>query len=106
MGNVFLKGVSGGQKRRTSIGMELVVYRKIMFLGRWRIRRDYPPSLPASSSPTRPSIVVGYTVASVEGVAGRQRWSAAKLCSFFETLRPRLSAGGDNNEEKHSYRGI
>ncbi|CAN0131811.1 unnamed protein product, partial [Ectocarpus fasciculatus] len=32
VGNVFLKGVSGGQKRRTSIGVELVVQRKILFL--------------------------------------------------------------------------
>lgn len=37
VGNVFLKGISGGQKRRTSIGAELVVQRKIVFLGtvRW-----------------------------------------------------------------------
>ncbi|CBJ33450.1 conserved unknown protein [Ectocarpus siliculosus] len=32
VGNVFLKGISGGQKRRTSIGVELVVQRKILFL--------------------------------------------------------------------------
>ncbi|CAN0443751.1 unnamed protein product [Pylaiella littoralis] len=32
VGNVFLKGISGGQKRRTSIGAELVVQRKIVFL--------------------------------------------------------------------------
>ncbi|CAN0081188.1 unnamed protein product, partial [Hapterophycus canaliculatus] len=32
VGNVFLKGVSGGQKRRTSIGVELVVQRKILFI--------------------------------------------------------------------------
>ena len=34
VGNVFLKGISGGQKRRTSIGVELVVQRKILFLGK------------------------------------------------------------------------
>ncbi|CAN0222698.1 unnamed protein product, partial [Ectocarpus sp. 12 AP-2014] len=32
VGNIFLKGISGGQKRRTSIGVELVVQRKILFL--------------------------------------------------------------------------
>eukprot|EP00752_Nemacystus_decipiens_P009950 g8873.t1 len=32
VGNIFLKGVSGGQKRRTSIAVELVVQRKILFL--------------------------------------------------------------------------
>ncbi|CAM9811429.1 unnamed protein product, partial [Ectocarpus fasciculatus] len=32
VGNVFLKGTSGGQKRRTSIGVELVFRRKILFL--------------------------------------------------------------------------
>eukprot|EP00904_Undaria_pinnatifida_P002690 jgi/Undpi1/12421/HiC_scaffold_5.g02093.m1 len=32
VGNVFLKGISGGQKRRTSIGVELVVHRNILFL--------------------------------------------------------------------------
>ncbi|CAM9490513.1 unnamed protein product [Choristocarpus tenellus] len=32
IGNVFLKGVSGGQKRRTPIGMELVADRKVLFL--------------------------------------------------------------------------
>ncbi|CAN0437423.1 unnamed protein product, partial [Ectocarpus sp. 12 AP-2014] len=32
VGNVFLKGTSGGQKRRTSIGVELVFQRKILFL--------------------------------------------------------------------------
>ncbi|CAM9270433.1 unnamed protein product, partial [Laminaria digitata] len=32
VGNVFLKGISGGQKRRTSIGVELVVKRKVLFL--------------------------------------------------------------------------
>ncbi|CAN0277096.1 unnamed protein product, partial [Scytosiphon promiscuus] len=32
IGSVFLKGVSGGQKRRTSIGMELVVHRPVLFL--------------------------------------------------------------------------
>ncbi|CAN0170684.1 unnamed protein product, partial [Ectocarpus sp. 12 AP-2014] len=32
VGNVFLKGTSGGQKRRTSIGVELVLQRKILFL--------------------------------------------------------------------------
>ncbi|CAM9952064.1 unnamed protein product, partial [Ectocarpus sp. 4 AP-2014] len=32
VGNVFLKGTSGGQKRRASIGVELVFQRKILFL--------------------------------------------------------------------------
>ncbi|CAN0100436.1 unnamed protein product [Scytosiphon promiscuus] len=32
VGSVFIKGISGGQKRRTSIGLELVVQRKILFL--------------------------------------------------------------------------
>ncbi|CAM9546843.1 unnamed protein product, partial [Hapterophycus canaliculatus] len=32
IGNTLIKGVSGGQKRRTSIGIELVVHRKILFL--------------------------------------------------------------------------
>eukprot|EP00903_Cladosiphon_okamuranus_P021625 g19883.t2 len=32
VGNIFLKGISGGQKRRTSIAVELVVQRKILFL--------------------------------------------------------------------------
>ncbi|CAB1099471.1 ABC [Ectocarpus sp. CCAP 1310/34] len=32
VGNVFLRGTSGGQKRRTSIGVELVFQRKILFL--------------------------------------------------------------------------
>ncbi|CAM9549652.1 unnamed protein product [Pylaiella littoralis] len=32
VGNIFLKGISGGQKRRTSIGVELVVRPKIVFL--------------------------------------------------------------------------
>ncbi|CAN0041029.1 unnamed protein product [Ectocarpus sp. 12 AP-2014] len=32
VGNIFLKGTSGGEKRRTSIGVELVFRRKILFL--------------------------------------------------------------------------
>lgn len=38
VGNVFIKGISGGQKRRTSIGVELVIQRKILFLGMPRQR--------------------------------------------------------------------
>ncbi|CAM9408971.1 unnamed protein product, partial [Phaeothamnion confervicola] len=32
VGNVFIKGISGGQKRRTSIGIELVADRRCLFL--------------------------------------------------------------------------
>lgn len=46
---MFLKGISGAQKRRMSIGMELIVRPKIMFLGK---------AVGRFTSPTRPPLAM------------------------------------------------
>jgi ATP-binding cassette, subfamily G (WHITE), member 2 len=51
VGTEYLRGVSGGEKRRTCIGMELVLSPKILFLdepttGRSRLRRRVSSNLP------------------------------------------------------------
>ena len=51
VGTEYLRGVSGGEKRRTCIGMELVLSPKILFLdepttGKPRLRRRVSSNLP------------------------------------------------------------